>query len=245
MRYTGERYKPLARRHGLDAWEVASVAFEAMLTAAVRNADNPWAVVTRAVQITCIAEVRAAGLLVSTSKVRHTGRVAGFHDAVRLTDRERLPEYHAAFAVNPDDDDPATDDEGESRVPTALAETVRLFASAGWDAVLAAVCVEHVAYRLADLSSWPHAVEMLRRDHTAPKLLGLPPRSWTALLRIMLGHPALKQAGTSTGDGVLLRLLSGELVDALRADEALIKTIRAAHPDKQRPATGQAAHLRV
>lgn len=93
MRYTAERYRPLARRHGLDPWEVTSAAFEVMLTAAVRNADNPWAVVTRAVQITCIAEVRAAGLLVSTSKVRHTGRVAGFHDAVRLADRERLPEY--------------------------------------------------------------------------------------------------------------------------------------------------------
>lgn len=92
MRYTAERYKPLARRHGLDAWEVASAAFEVMLTGAVRNADNPWAVVTRAVQITCVAEVRAAGLLVSTSKVRHTGRVARFHDAVRLTDRERLAE---------------------------------------------------------------------------------------------------------------------------------------------------------
>lgn len=244
MRYTMERYKPLARRHALDAWEVASAAFEVMLTAAVRNADNPWAVVTRAVQITCTAEVRAAGLLVSTSKVRHTGRVAGFHDAIRLTDRERLPEYHAAFAVNPDDD-PATDDEGESRVAAALAETVRLFASAGWDAAHAAVCVEHVAYRLADLSSRPHAVEVLRRDRTAPKLLGLPPRSWTALLRIVLGHPAPKYAGTSTGDGVLLRLLSGEPVDALRADESLMKTIRAAHPDKQRPATGQAAHLRV
>ena len=100
MRYTAERYRPLARRHGLDAWEVASAAFEVMLTAAVRNADNPWAVVTRAVQITCIAEVRAAGLLVSTSKVRHSARVAGFHDAVRLADKERLPEYHPAFADN-------------------------------------------------------------------------------------------------------------------------------------------------
>ena len=140
MRYTAERYRPLARRHGLDPWEVTSAAFEVMLTAAVRNADNPWAVVTRAVQITCIAEVRAAGLLVSTSKVRHTGRVAGFHDAVRLADRERLTEYRPAFAADPGDDDFAANDENESRVSTALAETVRLFASAGWDAVLVAVC---------------------------------------------------------------------------------------------------------
>lgn len=234
MRYTAVRYKPLARRHGLDAWEVVSAAFEVMLTAAVRNADNPWAVVTRAVQIACIAEVRAAGLLVSTSKVRHTGRVAGFHDAVRLTDRESLPEYHPAFAADPGDDDPATyaENEDELRVSTALAEAVRLFASAGWDAMLTAVCVEHVAYRLADLSSRPHAVEVLRRDRTAPKQLGLPSRSWTALLRIVLGHPDPKYAGTPTGEGVLLRLLSGESPDALRGDDALMKAIRAAHPDK-------------
>ena len=232
MRYTAERYKPLARRHGLDAWEVASAAFEVMLTVAVRNADNPWAVVTRAVQITCIAEVRAAGLLVSTSKVRHTGRIAGFHDAVRLTDRERLPEYQPAFTVDPRNDDFAANDENESRVSTALAETVRLFASAGWDAMLVAVCVEHVAYRLADLSSRPHAVEVLRRDRTAPKLLGLPPRSWTALLRIVLGHPDPKYADTPAGDGVLLRLLSGDPPDALRGDEMMMNAIRAAHPDK-------------
>lgn len=65
MRYTAVKYRPLARKHGLDPWEIASAAFEVMLAPSTREADNPWAVVTRAVQITCNVEVRAAGMLVS------------------------------------------------------------------------------------------------------------------------------------------------------------------------------------
>jgi len=230
MRYTAIKYRRLARKHSLDEWEVASAAFEVMLAPSTRNAQNPWAVVTRAVQITCIAENRAAGLLVSTSKVRHTARIAGFHDAIRFAERERLADYHPAFAVNREDE-PETS-ESYSRVIAALLATVEVFAVAGWDAPLAADCVEHVAYRLADLSSRPRAVEVLRRDRTTPALLGLAQRSWSALLRIVLGHPDPKHTRTPTGDGVLLRLLNGEPLEALRGDDALMKVIRAAHPDR-------------
>ena len=31
MRYTAVKYRPLARKHGLDPWEIASAAFEVML----------------------------------------------------------------------------------------------------------------------------------------------------------------------------------------------------------------------
>ena len=230
MRYTAIKYRPLASKHGLDAWEVASAAFEVMLAPSTRNAGNPWAVVTRAVQITCNAETRAAGLLTSASKVRHTSRIVGFHDAVRFAERERLADYHPAFTHHDDGD--AEDSEHEARVAALLSVTVALFASTGWDAALVAECMEHVAYRLADLSSRARAVEVLRRDRATPMLLGLPPRSWSALLRIVLGHPAPKHAGTPVGDGVFLRLLNGETLDALRSDEALMDAIRAANPDK-------------
>ena len=229
MRYTAIKYRPLARKHRLDPWEVASAAFEVMLAPSTREAGNPWAVVTRAVQITCNIEVRAAGMLVSSGKVRHTSRIAGFHDAIRFAEREHVADYHPAFAVNPATDDDADDDD-RVRVAAALSETVELFASTGWDAVLVADCVEHLAYRLADLTSWTNAVEVLRRDHTVPVLLGVPPRSWAALLRIVLGHPDRKHAGTPTGDGVLLRLLSGEPLDSLRCDTALLAAIWAAKP---------------
>lgn len=229
MRYTATKYQPLARKHGLDAWEVASAAFEVMLAPSTRNAGHPWAVVTRAVQITCHAETRASGMLTSASKVRHTARIIGFHDAVRFAERERLADYHPAFTHYDGDPD---ESEHEVRVAALLSATVALFESAGWDAALVAECVEHVAYRLADLSSRQRGVEVLRRDRGIPTLLEIPPRSWSALLRIVLGHPDPKHMGTPIGDGVLLRLLNGETLDALRDDEALMKMIRAANPDK-------------
>lgn len=125
MRYTAVKYRPLARKHGLDPWEIASAAFEVMLAPSTREADNPWAVVTRAVQITCNVEVRAAGMLVSSGKVRHTSRIATFHDAIRFAEREHLADYHPAFAVNSaTDDEDDTDDGDPARVAAALSETV-------------------------------------------------------------------------------------------------------------------------
>ncbi|WP_181861396.1 hypothetical protein [Microbacterium sp. JB110] len=93
-------------------------------------------------------------------------------------------------------------------------------------------CVEHVAYRLADLPSRSRAVEVLRRDHAIAVLLGTPQRSWSALVRIVLGHSDPKHAGTPTGDGVLLRLLSGEPLDSLRCDTGLLAAIWSAKPNK-------------
>ncbi|MDR0591758.1 MAG: hypothetical protein LBG60_00580 [Bifidobacteriaceae bacterium] len=234
MRYTAVRYRPLAQKRGLDPWEIASAAFEVMLAPSTRKARNPWAAVTRAVQITCGVEIRAAGMLVSSGKVRHTSRIAGFHDAIRFADREHLADYHPAFAVNPaiDEDDDADDDAAHSRVAAALSAIMELFASTGWDAVLVADCVEHVAYRLADLTSRANAVEVLRRDHAISVLFDVPAKSWSALLRIMLGHPDRKHAGTPTGDGVLLRLLDGEPLDSLRCDTGLLAAIWAAKPNK-------------
>lgn len=140
MRYTAVRYRPLAQKHGLDPWEIASAAFEVMLAPSTRKARNPWAVVTRAVQITCGVEIRAAGMLVSSGKVRHTSRIAGYHDAIRFAEREHLADYHPAFAVNSaTDDEDNPDDADRARVAAALSAIVELFASTGWDAALVAV----------------------------------------------------------------------------------------------------------
>lgn len=64
-----------------------------------RTAEDPWAVVTHAVRITCIAEERGQGLLCSTHQARRP-RYSVFHDAERLSDRENvLSDYHPAFQV--------------------------------------------------------------------------------------------------------------------------------------------------
>lgn len=209
IRYTAFRYQQLARKYDMDAWEVTSSVFEVMLTHSVRAARNPWAVVMRTVQITCDAEKRAAGLLAATSKVRRPDRIAAFHEAVWFAERANLANYHLALAVNPIGDD-AEWSQVDEHVTTVLVETVGLFVPEGWDGVLAADCVEHVAYRLGDLASRAIALESLRRDRAVPGLLGVPPRSWTSLLRVVLGNSEPKHQGTPIGDGVLLRSLSGD-----------------------------------
>lgn len=87
MDYTATKYAPLARKHGLDAWEAASAAFDVMRTPSILRANDPWGVVTRAVQITCIAEARANGMLCSTHQARRP-QFSVFHDAERFSDRE-------------------------------------------------------------------------------------------------------------------------------------------------------------
>lgn len=234
MRYTAGRYRLLARKYGLDVWEVASAAFEVMLAPSTRKARDPWAVVTRAVQITCKVEVRAAGMLVSSGKARRMSGIAGFHDAIRFAEREHVADYHRPFVIDSmiDSEEDAHDD-ARARVATVLSEAVELFASASWDAGLVADCIEHVAYGLGDLTSRTNAVEVLRRDHTVSRLLGIPHKSWTSLVRIVLGHPGAKHSGTAIGDGVLLRLLRGEPPHSLRCDSGLMNTIRAANPSRQ------------
>ena len=77
-------------------------------------------------------------------------------------------------------------------------------------------------------------MEILRRDHAVPILLGLPPRSWAALLRIVFGASRKRWMHTDRRDfQAFLRLLNSEALDSLREDDALMYAIRAAHPDKQ------------
>ena len=115
MRHAADRYAALARKHGLDPWEAAAAAFDAMRSPSIRRADDPWAMVTRAVQVTCIAEERARGLLCSVHQARRP-RYSVFHDAERFSDRENsLLEFHPAFRSVSLDPEPSPRAEGVER----------------------------------------------------------------------------------------------------------------------------------
>ena len=241
MEHTAARYAALARKHGLDRWEAAAAAFDAMRTSAVRGAIDPWAVVTRAVQVTMIAEERANGLLCSTHQARRP-QYSVFHDAERFSDRENpLTDYHHAFHVDPVDEgntpDAAADkvpswsnDDGSTGVGTAVEDTIALFSALGWHPETARAAVEYVCGRLAETSSRASAHESLRRDKHARALLDLPSDSWNVLLRVTLGNPDPDRAHTSTGRGVLLRLLVGEPLHALFAEDDLVLAIGQSAP---------------
>jgi hypothetical protein len=228
MQYAAEKYAALARKHGLDPWEAAAAAFDAMRANSTLRADDPWAIVTRAVQVTCIAEERAQGLLCSVHQARRP-RLAGYHDAERFSDREHeLADYHPAFRTR------AVDAQLEASVPPevdgAIEEAISLFTLLGWPADRARGGIEYVCGRLADAPSRPSAYESLRRDYTARALLDLPQRSWMAMLKILLGCCDPLQAHTATGRGILLRLIIGEPLRDLLQDDDLVSTIVANVP---------------
>ncbi|WP_235940833.1 hypothetical protein [Paramicrobacterium fandaimingii] len=239
MRYAADKYAALARKHHLDPWEAASAAFDVMRTPSARRAMDPWAVVTRAVQVTCIAEDRAQGLLCSVHQARRP-HVSVFHDAERFSDRENpLTDYHPAFQMPAHD--PDLDRTGVAEVPAAstsataaVDEAIRLFVLLDWAEPVARQSIEHVSGVLARTGARHTTFENLRRDKYARHLLDLPKTSWSVLLKVLLGNPHPAAAGTSAGRGVLLRLLIGETLELLLRDDDLVLTIALAAPARVR-----------
>ncbi|WP_114906704.1 hypothetical protein [Ornithinimicrobium murale] len=249
MAYTADKYEPLARKHDLDPWEAASAAFKVMITRAAREARDPWAVITHAVRITCIFEARAQGLLCSVHQARRP-HVSAFHNPERFSDRENpLTDYHPAFHVtdahsHDNDTDAETDAAGEGSdgggrgsdqacmsAGSAAEDAIALFTLLGWPPATARAGVEHVCGALTKTGTRQGAYEALRRDKHARALLDIPRRSWTALLRALLGNPHPAYAATSAGRGVLLRLLIGESLPVLLRDDDLILTVSLAAPN--------------
>ncbi len=238
MRHAAQKYAALAKKHGLDPWEAASAAFDAMRNPSVRRAADPWAVVTHAVRITCIAEERGQGLLCSTSRARRP-HYSVFHDAERFSDRENeLPGYHPAFqapAVDfpddaEDDDECAASGEVCTGVESAVADTIALFTYLGWPAGTARAGIDYICTRLAESPNRVSAFESLRRDFSARALLDIPGPSWLAMLRAVLGNPDPDLAHTAAGRGVLLRLLIDEPLRVLLTDERLLAEVALAAP---------------
>jgi len=223
MQYAAERYAALARKHGLDPWEAAAAAYDAMRAPSTLRANDPWAIVTRAVQVTCIAEERAQGLLCAVHQARRP-HVSAHHDAERFSDREHeLPEYHHAFRTNPVE--PQADEPAQLEVKTAVEDAIMLFTLLGWPEDRARSGVEYICSRLADAPSRPSAYESLRRDYAARALLDVSQATWVAMLRTLLGWADPAYSHTAAGRGILLRLLIGEPLRALLRDDDLISDI--------------------
>ncbi|QDZ14196.1 hypothetical protein [Humibacter ginsenosidimutans] len=238
MMFAAEKYAPLARKHGLDPWEAASAAFDVMRTKSARRATEPWAVITHAVRITCIAEERGQGLLCSVHQARRP-HISKYHDPERFSDRENpLTDYHPAFQIN----DPTADNDDERRevvagsaractsASAAVEEAIRFLTLLRWPEATVRIAVEHVCGVLTKTGSRQATVEALRRDKESRALLDLPGRSWTSLLRVLLGDTRPGFAVTVSGRGVLLRLLLGETVRSLLRDEDLVLAVALAAP---------------
>jgi len=233
------KYGALARKYGLEPADAAAAAFDVMRTRSARVADDTWAVITRAVQLTLIYEARAQGLLCSNQAARRP-ELADCHDAERFSDRERaLAEFHPAFHVHDtetglDGDDDGAEESTNSFV--ALDRAVELFAENGWPSAAARMALEYVCSQLSSCGDRHHAYEYLRRDVKGRNQLDLDQRSWIRLLRVVLGDPRRDFAGTRMGRGILLRLCLGEELTELCCDDEVTAIIWDSSPT----ATGDA-----
>src|SRR5680860_249640 len=239
LKFASHKYGALARKHGLQPEDAAVAAFEAMRTRAVRAAADPWAVITRAVQVTLIYDSRAEGLLCSTHQARRP-TVSANHDAERFSDRESdLAAFHPAFQIQAEQDvrdwdeiEPPADEE-PTNAWMAADQAVQILTELGWPPVAARGCIEYVCARLIRTGSREGAFESLRRDHQVEAFLDLDHDAWMTVLRAVLGNQQADFRHTSAGRGVLLLLLMGYLPSEIAADQELSQAIESTAPARE------------
>ncbi len=227
MQYTRDKYAALAMKHRLDPWEAVSAAFRVMVTPAAREARDPWAVVTHAVQIACSIEERSQGLLCSAHQARRS-RFGDFHDPERFSDRDRpVTDYHPVTTIGGDfgEVDAVEAEPAPTPIRGAVEEAVSLLILLGWPSVTGRAAVELVCDALTRTGTRQAAYSTLRSDGQAPVLLGIPGPAWTSFLRALLGNPEPVHAATPTACGILVRLLTGETLPTLLTDDALVDTL--------------------
>jgi len=239
LEFAMNKYGALARKHGLEPEDAGVAAFQAMCTRAVRAAADPWAVVTRAVQVTLIYDSRAEGLLCSTHQARRSA-VSANHDAERFSAREtELAAFHPAFHVPAEqdvrdwDEIKPSDDEEPTNAWMAADHAVQIMTELGWPPVAARGCIEYVCARLIRTGSREGAFESLRRDHQVEAFLDLDHDAWMTVLRAVLGNQQADFRHTSAGRGVLLLLLMGYLPSEIAADQKLSQAIESTAPTEE------------
>jgi hypothetical protein len=147
-----------------------------------REANDPWAIITHAVRITCVYEERAQGLLCSVHQARRA-HVSAFHDPERFSERDTaLADYHPAFHttdLRPSDLEPEPRDSlGSAQAcmsaGSAAEDAIAMLCLLDWPADTARAAVEHVCGALTKAGTRQSAYETLRRDRHARALLDLP-----------------------------------------------------------------------
>lgn len=230
MTFSMSKYGALARKHGLDPADAAVAAFEVMRTRAAREAVDPWAVITRAVQLSLMYEARANGLLCSTDRARRA-EYKTFHDAERFSDRETpLYEYHPAFRLDAPEDElpPGSGAEESTSAFEAADRAVETFVHLGWPAESARVGIDYICNRLSRTGDRAAAYEALRRDPHALALMDLDQASWLAMLKGALGIQHPDREHTNAGRGMLLLFLIGHHVADVLSMPDITSTIRRA-----------------
>ncbi|HEY9563902.1 MAG TPA: hypothetical protein VIR30_09055, partial [Nocardioides sp.] len=240
IQFATQKYAALARKYDLAPEDAAYAAFEAMRTRAVRTAIDPWAVVTRAVQVTLIYEARAQGLLCSNHQARRP-EVAAHHDAERFCERETdLTDYHPAFhAIDQFDDGhddcamEATGVDEPTNAWVAAERAAAIMVDNGWPQPTATGCVEYVCSQLIRSGNRATAYTRLTRDHHAEALLDLSHAHWIAVLQALLGNQLPTHERAREGRGLLQLLALGYLPGELSGVPCFADVFEATAPSHE------------
>src|SRR5699024_8157148 len=143
---------------------------------------------------------------------------------------DRSPAFDDDLAAGLEDETAPAATRACTSASSAVEDAIALFILLGWSPAVTRAAVEHVCGALSKTGTRQATYEALRRDKHARALLDIPGRSWTALLKALLGNPHPAYAATSAGRGVLLRLLIGETLPVLLRDDDLILAISLAAP---------------
>ncbi len=219
MRVVARRYTPVARAWRRPPEDAAHAAWLAMRGRSARTAEDPWGVVTRAVELSMQAEAYGERLLISPEKARrpkHRPEEA----PVRAGEHEEFL-YDVISA--------AGEDSAGDGIDRLVATVAAFLVVAGWNHHDARWAVEYVASRTADLGSQDSARDVLRRDGAIRLRLGLRQRDWTRLLGLLIGsRPGTAPAGQL---GVLERVLLGDTLADLLTDPELMELARRIRPE--------------
>ena len=236
MTFTMSKYAGLAHKYGLEPMDAAVAAFEVMRMRSTRVAEDPWAVVTHAVELSLIYESRAEGLLCSTGQARKTTGL-DYHDAERFADRESdIADYHPAFhffatMADPCAPAPKNPPDGE---PTnaffALDTVVEFFVDLGWPVASARLAMEYIAARLSRCGKPEIAYKSLLREGDGPGFLDIGQEAWIDVLRAVLGDSHSDFEGTTRSHGLLKRAALGFPVTELFDDRGLVHMVESAAP---------------
>ncbi|MFC8797104.1 hypothetical protein ACFT2C_05190 [Promicromonospora sp. NPDC057138] len=233
LAYCQDKYAALARRNGQSPQDAVTAAFEVLAVPSILDADDPWAVVTTAVQRTLQAQDRAHRLLCSTDQARRLMHSC-HHDIARFCDLDpdsSIPDTVERAASTPQDDPPGPTGSGTAGaemtpldVRVGLITVRTVLTATGWPPEVARVGVDYVCERLRIAGSQATAFEYLRREVTPLQLLGLDHRTWVRLCRVLLGEPGRP--------GLLARAVLGERPVDLLADAGLVTALskQAARP---------------
>jgi hypothetical protein len=216
LRFCADRYRDLARKYRLTEHDAAVAAFDVLRKDAVRRAENPWALVTTAVQRTLGAEARANQLLCSPNRARHLMARTDLPPALRIgdpstptmtSDGEPAPWLELALAGTNTGSATASGLDAATaaaiaRVRAATRATIAVLVAVGWPDDVARHGLEHITTTLTTASGVAAARDRLRKDRHTAVVLDIRQSVWTRLVSAVLGTPAR--------DGVLHRLLSGD-----------------------------------